>query len=323
VLTPEHIADLFCDLVRLTPDDIVYDPCCGTGGFLIAALKRMVSSSGNDYNKIRKIKETQLIGSEVRADMFTYACSNMMMRGDGKSQIYNEDCFGSSQKNRVRKMVPTVAMLNPPYSKATGPANQLRFVLNALDDLVKNGRCAAIVQMSCALTTRKEVVSAHKELMKRHRLDAVISAPDQLFYPIGVNTCIMVFTAHVPHPKGHPTWFGYLKDDGFIIHKKKGRIPLSWEEKKRRFLSVYQHHDSPGLSVRAVVGSDDEWCAEAYLETDFSVLNRTNFEEKLRTYLGYQFTSGYLNTVSAQAASNESVGLNVSAGSHSVSMTCS
>lgn len=222
VLTPEHIADLFCDLVKLSCDDVVYDPCCGTAGFLIAALKRMVSLAGNDLDKIKSIKEAQLIGSEVRADMFTYACSNMMMRGDGKSQIYNEDCFLSAQKKRIKTLAPTVAMLNPPYSKTNGPASQLGFVLNVLEDLTRGGRCAAIVQMSCALTTKTEVVAQHKALLKRHRLDAVISCPDQLFYPIGVNTCIMLFTAHRPHLDSYQTWFGYLKDDGFTIHKKKG-----------------------------------------------------------------------------------------------------
>jgi type I restriction enzyme M protein len=313
VLTPEHIADLFCDLVKITINDRVYDPCCGTAGFLIAALKRMIVLSGNDADKIYQIKETQLMGAEVRADMFTYACSNMMMRGDGKSQIYNEDCFSSAQKKRVRGFKPTVAMLNPPYSKANGPANQLGFVLNALDDLSENGRCAAIVQMSSALTTKREVVERHRDLLKRHRLDAVITMPDQLFYPIGVNTCVMVFTAHIPHPNDHPTWFGYLKDDGFIIHKSKGRIPLSWDQKRAKFLSVYPFFDAPGLSVRSIVRAEDEWCAEAYLETDFTVLKRSNFQDKLRTYLGHQFVSGNLESISAAAASNEQETLHINA----------
>jgi type I restriction enzyme M protein len=311
VLTPEHITDLFCDLVQLTTDDVVYDPCCGTGGFLIAALKRMIAQSGNDLEQIRAIKTNHLIGSEVRADMFTYACSNMMMRGDGKSQIYNEDCFSSTHKKRVRAMRPTVAMLNPPYSKTNGPAEQLRFVANALEDLEKGGRCAAIVQMSSALTTKNNVVDQHKSLLKRHRLEAVVSCPDQLFYPIGVNTCIMVFTAHAPHPTGHLTWFGYLKDDGYIIHKKKGRIPASWEPKRERFLASYPAADAPGFSVKHFVKAEDEWCAEAYLETDFTVLRKPDFERKLRSYLGYQYTCGNIETISAAAASAKTFELDV------------
>lgn len=312
VLTPEHITELFCDLVKLKVDDVVYDPCCGTGGFLIAALKRMTSLASNDANRKKQIKEKQLVGSEVRADMFTYACSNMMMRGDGKSQVYNEDCFSSEHKKKVKMLKPTVAMLNPPYSKANGPAEQLGFVLNALDDLEKGGRCAAIVQMSCALTTKSEVVARHKVLLKKHRLEAVISTPDQLFYPIGVNTCIMVFTAHEPHPKDHPTWFGYLKDDGFIIHKKKGRIPETWDEKRARFLAAYPAYEKAGLYVRKAVSPEEEWLAEAYLETDFTVLEQADFESKIRAYLGYQYTSGNISVITNKVAKPASLHLSIS-----------
>lgn len=298
VLTPEHITDLFCDLVKLRVDDVVYDPCCGTGGFLIASLKRMLDLAGNDAEKIDHIKEHQLIGAEVRADMFTYACSNMMMRGDGKSQIHNTDCFNSAHKRKIRKLKPTVAMLNPPYSRSTGPAEQLEFVANALNDLAPSARCAAIVQTSCALTSKTAVVNIHERIMKKHRLDAVISVPDQLFYPIGVNTCIMVFNAHVPHSPDHATWFGYLKDDGFTIHKKKGRIPLNWDQKRAEFLSLYMKKERPGLAVVQEVKHDNEWLAEAYLTTDYSNLKESDFEKKVRDFLGYQFLSGRVSSVS-------------------------
>ena len=300
VLTPEHITDLFCDLVKLKVDDVVYDPCCGTGGFLISALKKLFALAGNDAEKISKIKESQLIGAEVRADMFTYACSNMMMRGDGKSQIFNTDCFSEDHKQLLSKNRPTVAMLNPPYSKSTGPAEQLDFIFNALEDIATLGRCAAIVQTSCALTSKKAVKAMHEKLLRKHRLDAVISVPDQLFYPIGVNTCIMVFTAHDPHPSDHGTWFGYLKDDGFTIHKKKGRIPLNWDQKRKQFLAHYLKKEKVGLAVVEEVAFDDEWLAEAYLETDYTILDQQRFDRKLRDFLGYQFLSGRISDVSSK-----------------------
>lgn len=80
VLTPAHVTELFCDLANVDKDSIVYDPCCGTGGFLIAAMKHMFSDAGNDTGKKEDIRSKQLIGVELRPSMFTYACSNMMMR---------------------------------------------------------------------------------------------------------------------------------------------------------------------------------------------------------------------------------------------------
>ena len=93
ILTPAHVTDLFCDLASVDKDSIIYDPCCGTGGFLISAMKRMLTDAGGDEEKKSSIRKNQLIGVELRPSMFTYACSNMMMRGDGKSNIRCGDCF--------------------------------------------------------------------------------------------------------------------------------------------------------------------------------------------------------------------------------------
>lgn len=114
VLTPPHITDFFCDLANITENDIVFDPCCGTGGFLVSAMKSMVEKSGSDLVKHKKIKTEQLIGIEKRADMFSHACSNMMMRGDGKSHIHFGDCFDETLISKVQAEKPNKAFLNPP-----------------------------------------------------------------------------------------------------------------------------------------------------------------------------------------------------------------
>ncbi|MFU7502549.1 MAG: N-6 DNA methylase, partial [Candidatus Tisiphia sp.] len=75
VLTPCHITDFFCDIAELSTDDIVFDPCCGTASFLVAAMNYMLKKAGNNTDKHKKIKSRQLIGIEKRADMFSHACS--------------------------------------------------------------------------------------------------------------------------------------------------------------------------------------------------------------------------------------------------------
>ena len=92
-MTPGHITNLFCDLADLRESDIVYDPCCGTGGFIVSAIERLFRLAGNDQAKRKRIKRKQICGCELRPDMYTYACSNMRFRGDGKSNLYNGDCF--------------------------------------------------------------------------------------------------------------------------------------------------------------------------------------------------------------------------------------
>lgn len=73
-------------MLDLKPDDIVFDPCCGTAGFLIAAMHNMLKKADNDVQK-KSIRQNQLHGIELRPNMFTIATTNMILRGDGKSNL--------------------------------------------------------------------------------------------------------------------------------------------------------------------------------------------------------------------------------------------
>ena len=235
VLTPPHITDFFCDISNVNKNDTVFDPCCGTGGFLVSAMSRMLSEAGNNEDKRKLIRSNQIIGIDQRADMFSHACSNMMMRGDGKSHIYFGDCFDDSLKDQVKNESPTKIFLNPPYD--VGPDGQLKFIENAMECFSTGGGiCVAICQMSSVLTGKKAVMQAKERLLERHTLQAVMSMPTDLFYPIGVVAAIIVLVANQPHPENMETFFGYFKDDGFVKVKNKGRIDDygRWQEKHTR-----------------------------------------------------------------------------------------
>lgn len=286
VLTPTHITDFFCEIANVNQSDIVFDPCCGTGGFLVSAMKFMLKQSGNDLGKHKVIKSKQLMGIELRPDMFSHACSNMMMRGDGKSNIHFGSCFDPSLIRAVKRHRPNKAFLNPPYD--VGEDGQLEFIETALDCITKDGICVAICQMSVAITSKSAAVEIKKRLLQNHTLLAVFSMPDDLFLPTaGVITSIIVFKAHSPHPEGKETFFGYFKDDGFFKVKNKGRLDTEgrWESIKNNWLTAYQNNKSvAGLSVTQVVTARDEWCAEAYMDTDYSHLDADDFIKQLKSY---------------------------------------
>ena len=288
VLTPAHITELFCDLAELRIKDVVYDPCCGTGGFLVAGMQRLFKMAGGDKKLRKKIRKKQLCGCELRPDMFTYACSSMRFRGDGKSNLYNGSCFNNAQIIADNHK-PTVAFLNPPYD--VGNSRQMEFVehaLKVLDDKA-DGRVVAIVQFSCAIKDEKDLKAVKQRILAKHHLKAVLSMPDDLFYPVGVVTCIMVFEANKPNA-GRKTWFGYFKDDGFEKRKHLGRIDArnKYERIKEKWLNAYRNQEEiPGFSVRKEVSVNDEWCAEAYMETDYSTLSDMDFIKKMRDYAAF------------------------------------
>lgn len=290
VLTPSHITDFFCDIAELSINDVVFDPCCGTASFLVSAMNYMVKKAGNDIEKQKAIKSNQLIGIEKRADMFSHACSNMMMRGDGKSHILFGDCFDTKNKNIIKSYKPTKDFLNPPYQDGNAD-EQLEFIENALECLVKDGICIAICQMSTVVSEDKKVLEVKKRLLAEHTLEAVFSMPNDLFHPVGVNTCIIVFKAHNPHSSNKKTFFGYFKDDGFTKQKKKGRIDkqYKWNSIKTNWLKTFINKESiAGLSVTQIVNAEMEWCAEAYMETDYSRLTEEDFVQTIKNYVAFK-----------------------------------
>ena len=290
VLTPKHLTDLFVDLANVHKDSIVLDNCCGTGGFLISSMKKMIEDAGSDINKIQKINAEQLIGIDNNDKMFCLACSNMILRGDGKTNIHHNTCF-EINKDTIQKFKPTVGLLNPPYSKKKEGSKELNYVINCMEFLQPNGTCMAVVPIRCAI----ENSELKKKLLQKHTLEAVMSMPDELFYPKSVVTCIMVFKAHVPHDESVETWFGYWKEDGFIKNKSEGRVDKNnkFKEIRENWLDKYKNkRNEVGMCIRQKVGADSEWCAEAYMETDYSIMTKEDFEKDILNYVMFKTVNG-------------------------------
>lgn len=290
VLTPRHVTELFCDLAELTADDVVLDTCCGTAGFPISAMHRMLNLSGVTEAKRKNIKANQLIGIEQQPNMYALAASNMILRGDGKANLFQASCFDVEVTKKVKALKPTVGFINPPYSQKGGDLHEFNFIEHMLDCLEKNGRGIAIVPMGCAVAPH----ALKERILKEHTLEAVMSMPDELFYPVGTVTCIMVFKAHKPHDCKHKTWFGYWKNDGFVKTKTDGRLDKkgNWETIRATWLEQFRDRSSvAGECVKASVTHSDEWCAEAYLETDYSKISRADFEAEVRKFLVYNLMS--------------------------------
>jgi len=285
VLTPRHVAELFSLLANVGPESKVLDICAGTGGFLISAMQHMLKKAYTEEQRV-DIKKNRLIGIENSPKMFALAASNMILRGDGKANLHQASCFDDAIIKAVKKMKPNVGMLNPPYaqSKSDAELHELYFVKQMLECLAPGSIGIAIVPMSCAISPN----SVRDELMAHHTLDAVMSMPAELFYPVGTVTCIMVWIAGQPHAKSdRKTWFGYWRDDGYVKTKHRGRIDQNdtWSAIRDRWIEMYRNREvHADESVMQKVSASDEWCAEAYIETDYSKLTQTEFERVVQNY---------------------------------------
>jgi type I restriction-modification system DNA methylase subunit len=291
VLTPSHITDLFVELADVDKDSVVFDNCCGTGGFLVSAMKKMIQLAKGNIKKEKEIKNNQLVGIEYQDDIYALLISNMIIHRDGRTNIYLGDCFTVTE-NVKKKYKPTVGLLNPPYKTKQSDIEELEFVLNNLSAIQPGGKCVAIIPLSCVIENTSISVNLKQRILDEHTLEAVMSMPEELFHNSDVNvvTCIIVLTAHKQHPKGKKTWFGYWRKDGFEKVKTKGRIDKNhtWEETKRYWVNAYKNRDViENFSLTKEVAATDEWCIEAYMVTDYKKIDINDYESYVKKYLLY------------------------------------
>ena len=293
ILTPKHICELFCDLVELKPNDVVFDPCCGTAGFLIAAMHNMLSQV-TDETQRQHIKENQLFGIEEKPDMFCIATTNMIVRGDGKSNLENKDFLKQNPFELQKDIAATIGMMNPPYSqgsKANPNLYEIAFSEQLLDSLTKGAKAIVIIPQSAVTGKSKEEKAIKANILKKHTLEGVITCNKNTFYGVGTNPCIAIFTAWIPHHKDKICKFINYEDDGFEVQKHKGLVEtIHAKDKKAHLLKVWcdEMEAESKFCVKTTIEAQDEWLHSFYYFND-EIPKYEDFDKTMADYLTFEF----------------------------------
>lgn len=309
--TPDHIVHFMCKIVGVNRNSIVLDPCCGSGAFLVRALTEAMDDCDTESER-EKIKSSQIYGIEYEEAAFGLATTNMLIHGDGNSNIKQGNCFNELQELSTKGI--NIVLMNPPYNAQRkhcdpeyvsswsnkikeDPTKGLHFVYKVAKS-IKTGKLAVLLPMQCAIGASSDIKLYKKKMLDEHTLDAVFSFPSDIFHP-GANavTCCMIFDLGIKHKNAtKDTFFGYFKDDGFEKRKNLGRMEKenkAWQKKESKWLELYfKRKEESGLSVVKKVTHSDEWLAEAYMKTDYSNLNQSDFQKVLNEYLGYLISNG-------------------------------
>ncbi len=227
VLTPSYIATLLVKLARVNKDSFVWDFATGSAGLLVAAMNEMLNDAKNTITspeelreKEIEIKAEQLLGLEVLSSVYMLAILNMILMGDGSSNILNKDSLGEFEGNygfgKTNEKFPADAfILNPPYS-ANG--NGMNFVRKALD-LMYKGYAAIIIQNSAGSGKAKEF---NQKILEKHTLLASIKMPIDIFIgKSSVQTNIYVFKVNERHHKDEMVKFMDFSNDGYTRTNRK------------------------------------------------------------------------------------------------------
>ncbi len=292
VLTPHHITTLMAELVDIISTDYVLDPACGSGAFLISAMNRMVAQARNE-EEIKHIKKHQLLGIEMQEKLFTVATTNMILRGDGKSNLQHADMFSVRGEDMRKKKVNKI-LFNPPYSqgKTDKTLTEISFINHALDMLVVGGKLAVIVPQSTMVGKSKEEKEYKKRILNKNTLELVITLNKDTFHGIGTNPVIAVFEGGKPHPENKKVKFINFENDGFVVRKHIGLVDDGTADEKRKFLVDVIKGDeedyTTNFMVKSKIQTEDEWLHSFFYFND-EIPTDEEFEKTIADYLTFQF----------------------------------
>ena len=263
--TPDHITEFMCRLTDVDYTKVVLDGTCGSASFLVQAMVKELADCRKGHTEEqtkqlqKEVKEKHIYGIENEEKAFGLSVTNMLIHGDGNSNIKFGSCF--DHKDFIKKASPDIILMNPPYNakpigipnsykKEWGDAKNgkedptkglvfIHYFSDVIKELnterrkkgeqIKTVKLAVLLPLSCAIGTKDLITKEKEALLKDNTLDAVFSLPAEIFYPgSSVCSCCMLFTLGQPHVKAdgtvRSTFFGYCKDDGFVKKKNLGRV---------------------------------------------------------------------------------------------------
>ena len=241
VLTPRHITRFAVEAVGVSNNDIVLDPACGTGGFLVAAFDHVRSNSTEAQRE--RFKKYNIFGIDQDPAVVALAIVNMIFRGDGKNNIMEGNCFSTFLKKRTvagnasaadtpdppeaGEEPVTRVLMNPPFALKGSTDKEYRFVSKALSMMADGGILFSLLPLNALFGARDERVWRKDELLAKHTLLGVISLPEELFYPAAQKqVAAIIIRKGIPHPASQKVFWARIAHDGQVKSKSK-RLPAS------------------------------------------------------------------------------------------------
>ena len=286
--TPDHITNFMCRVTGVDRTKRIFDGTCGSGSFLVQAMvleladcNRQRATEAEKQAMLETVRKKHIYGIEIEEIAFGLSTTNMLIHGDGNSNVKKANLFES--ETFFKEANPDIILMNPPYNakpiaipKAykedwkkdakedpTKGMVFLKFISDTLKKInkaredegktPKKVKIAILLPVSAAIGTSSYISDMKKELLEDNTLEAVFTLPNEIFYPgASVSACCMVFTLGKPHKNADgtvdKTFFGYYKEDGHKKKKNLGRIEQFdennnsiWKKIEEEWLDLYRN----------------------------------------------------------------------------------
>lgn len=230
--TPRHIVKTMVKLVNPQIGEKIYDPFCGTGGFLIESFSHIYNTMPRNETTIQMLREQTIYGNEI-TNTARITKMNMILAGDGHSNIYMKDSLANPVEGEY-----DIVLANMPYSQKTkygslydlpstnGDSVCVQHCMKAISATSENGRMALVVPEGFLF--RKELTKTRELILQNCNLQSIISLPQGVFLPYtGVKTNIIYATKVNQKLKSAEKrkdfWYFDVKSDGYTLdnHRRK------------------------------------------------------------------------------------------------------
>jgi type I restriction enzyme M protein len=236
VLTPRHITTFVADVMNARYNDIIYDPTCGTGGFLVAAFDSVKRHA--NQSQLTDFKRNGVFGIEQDSGVAALAVVNMIFRGDGKNNIHEGNCLFKNLRRGTNAGKPTArfisqpsddppvtkVMMNPPFALKRSSEKEYKFIDHALRQMEDGGVLFSVLPYSAMVRPGAYRTWRRDVLLPNHTLLAAVTFPGDLFYPVGITTVGVFIRKGVPHRRDAEVLWIRALNDGLLKRKGK-RLP--------------------------------------------------------------------------------------------------
>ena len=260
--TPRHIVKTMVRLVNPKIGETIYDPFCGTGGFLIESFRYIFNNMARTEANLRTLRENTVYGNEI-TNTARITKMNMILAGDGHSNINMRDSLANpidgkatwkDEDGNIHHYGYDIVLANMPYSQKTkhgdlydlpttnGDSICVQHCMKAINSTSPNGRMALVVPEGFLF--RKDLTRTREYLLDNCQLQSIISLPQGVFLPYtGVKTDIIYATKVnqkiKKSEKKKDFWYFDVKSDGYTLdnHRRKLDTPsdLAKYEEFRKF----------------------------------------------------------------------------------------
>ncbi|MCR5517042.1 MAG: type I restriction-modification system subunit M [Lachnospiraceae bacterium] len=285
--TPRALIKAIVDVVDPKINETVADPCCGTGGFLLAAYDHMRVQS-KDMEKQDFLKNHALFGADITPLVVTLASMNLFLHdiGVNKSPVKLQDSLVETNDDTYQ-----VILTNPPFGTrpqgsvevyANRPEfiktsdNQVNFLQHIMS-IVKTGGRVGVVLPDSVLTDQGATAKVREKLMKDYNLHTILRLPTGIFYANGVKTNVLFFD------KGEETKDIWVYDYRTGIKHTMATKPMTradLDEFVSCYCSGHQQDRKPTYSEENPNGRWRRFTAEEVKKSDTLDFKWLDLEEK-------------------------------------------